>query len=94
MLAKRSLENGFSIPSIQIDKAYTFDINYASDTTGKIVIKDASGKQLATFSLNSTGGNEIWKTVSAKGINLKKGENKIRIYFESEGINLKYFEVK
>jgi hypothetical protein len=44
--------------------------------------------------LNSTGGNEIWKTVSTKGINLKKGENKIRIYFENDGVNLKYFEVK
>jgi hypothetical protein len=75
-------------------KAYTFNINYASNNEAKIRIEDASGKQLATFSLNSTGGNEIWKTVSAKGINLKKGENKIRIYFENDGVNLKSFEIK
>jgi hypothetical protein len=78
----------------KVDKAYTFDINYASNTPAKIRIEDASGKQLTTFSLNSTNGNENWKTVSAKGIHLKKGENKIRIYFENDGINLNYLEVK
>ncbi len=76
------------------DKAYGFDIRYSSNNNAKIRIEDASGKQLATFSLNSTGGNEIWKTVSAKGLNLKKGENKIRIFFENDGVNLNYFEVK
>ena len=57
-------------------------------------IEDASGKILTTVSLASTGGNEIWKTASAKGIHLKKGENKIRIYFENDGVNLNYFEVR
>lgn len=76
------------------DKTYTFDIKYASENDVKIRIEDASGKQLASVSLSSTGGNEIWKTASAKGIHLKKGENKIRIYFENDGVNLNYFEVK
>ncbi|KPH14923.1 cellulase family glycosylhydrolase [Chryseobacterium sp. ERMR1:04] len=76
------------------DKSYSFDIRYSSKTNGKIRLEDASGKQLATFTLNPTGGNEIWKTVSAKGITLKKGENKIRLYFENDGVNLNYFEVK
>lgn len=76
------------------DKSYSFDIRYSGKTNGKIRLEDASGKQLATFTLNSTGGNEIWKTVSAKGVALKKGENKIRLYFENDGVNLNYFEVK
>ncbi|WP_312399159.1 cellulase family glycosylhydrolase [Chryseobacterium sp.] len=76
------------------DKAYGFDIRYSSNNSAKIRIEDAAGKQLATFSLNSTGGNETWKTVSAKGLNLKKGENKLRIIFENDGVNLNYFEVK
>ena len=76
------------------NKSYTFDIKYASESDGKIRIEDASGKQLATVSLTSTGGNESWKTSSTKGIKLKKGENKIRIYFENNGINLNYFELK
>jgi aryl-phospho-beta-D-glucosidase BglC (GH1 family) len=78
----------------KVDKAYTFDIKYANSNDAKIRIEDASGKPMATVSLSSTGGNEIWKTASVKGINLKKGENKIRIYFENDGVNLNYFEVK
>jgi hypothetical protein len=54
------------------DKTYTFDIKYASEKDAKIRLEDASGKQLASVSLASTGGNEIWKTTSAKGIHLKK----------------------
>ena len=80
--------------SSKADKAYTFEIKYASENDAKIRIEDASGKLLTTVSLASTGGNEIWKTASAKGIHLKKGENKIRIYFENDGVNLNYFEVR
>jgi len=76
------------------DKAYTFDIKYSSENDTKIRIEDASGKQIATVAIKSTGGNENWQTVSTKGISLKKGENKVRIYFENNGVNLKYFEVK
>ncbi|MFY7846000.1 cellulase family glycosylhydrolase [Chryseobacterium gambrini] len=76
------------------DKTYTFDIKYASENDAKIRIEDASGKLLTIVSLALTGGNEIWKTASAKGIHLKKGENKIRIYFENDGVNLNYFEVR
>lgn len=76
------------------DKAYTFDIKYSSENDAKIRIEDASDKQIATVAMKSTGGNENWQTVSTKGISLKKGENKVRIYFENNGVNLKYFEVK
>ncbi|MCS3532256.1 cellulase family glycosylhydrolase [Chryseobacterium sp. JUb7] len=76
------------------DKAYTFEIKYAADQDAKIRIEDASGKQLGTFSLPSTGGNENWKTATTKGISLKKGDNKIRIIFENNGVNFNYFEVK
>lgn len=76
------------------NKAYTFDINYSSSTDVKIRIEDNAGKQLAKISLSSTGGNETWETFSAKGILLKKGENKIRVYFENDGVNLNSFELK
>lgn len=76
------------------DKIYTFDIRYSANKDSKIRIEDASGKQLAIVSLLSTGGNDVWKTFIAKGISLKKGENKIRFVFENDGVNLNYFEVK
>ncbi|WP_313090187.1 cellulase family glycosylhydrolase [Chryseobacterium flavum] len=76
------------------DKNYTFDIRYSSASTGKIRIETASKEVLASVSLNSTGGNESWKTISTPNIRLQKGENKIRIYFEEGGANLNYFEIK
>lgn len=76
------------------DKDYTFNIRYSGSKDSKIKIEDASGKQLATATLASTGGNENWKTISVKGVHLKKGENKIRIVFENDGTNLNYFEVQ
>ncbi|ASW73170.1 glycosyl hydrolase family 5 [Chryseobacterium piperi] len=76
------------------DKSYVFDIRYSSVADSKIRIENASGQQLVTVSLSSTGGKENWKTISVKGIKLQKGDNKIRFVFENEGINLNYFEVK
>ncbi|MCJ8154887.1 cellulase family glycosylhydrolase [Chryseobacterium sp. SSA4.19] len=76
------------------DKAYVLHINYAGNSEGKIRIEDASGKQMTTVSLPATGGNENWKTVTVKSINLNKGENKMRIYFENDGINLNYIDLK
>lgn len=76
------------------DKSYIFDVRYSANNTAKIRIENAWGQHLATVSMPSTGGNENWKTISVKGIKLTKGENKIRIIFENDGINLNYFEVK
>ncbi|WP_370897768.1 cellulase family glycosylhydrolase [Chryseobacterium gossypii] len=76
------------------DKSYVFDVRYAGTEASRIRIEDASGKQLANVQLAATGGNENWKTTAVKGVHLKKGENKIRIFFENGGINLNYFELK
>lgn len=76
------------------DKNYTFSIRYAAESNSNIKIETASGKLLASVSLDSSGGKENWKTVSVKNIPLLKGENKIRIFFENGGANLNYFEIK
>lgn len=78
----------------KIEKNYVLNIRYSAREDSKIKIQNASGKQLAIISLNSTGGIDTWKTFSAKELNLKKGENKIRIFFENGGVNLNYFELK
>lgn len=78
----------------KVDKNYTFEIRYSSTTPSKIRLENASGKLLTHITLPSTGKNENWSTVSVKNISLQKGENKIRIIFENEGVNLNYFEIK
>jgi hypothetical protein len=76
------------------EKNYTFSIRYAGKNNTGIRLEDASGKLLAKVSLPSTGGDENWKTVSVKNVSLKKGTNKIRLHFESDGSNLNYFEIE
>jgi len=75
-------------------KNYILDIRYAAAKDSNIRIETSSGKVLANVSLPSSGGNENWKTISVKNVPLQKGENKIRIFFESDGANLNYFELK
>jgi len=76
------------------DKAYILELQYAALHKSKLRIEDTSGKLLSTIELPATGGNEIWKTTATKEISLKKGENPIRVFFENDGVNLKYFELK
>lgn len=76
------------------EKTYNLEISYSSKTDSKIRLEDASGKLLATVSLQSTQGEENWKKISTKGFRLQKGENKIRIIFENDGVNFNYFELK
>ncbi|WP_343609088.1 cellulase family glycosylhydrolase [Chryseobacterium oranimense] len=73
---------------------YTFDIRYTAVNDSRIRIETASGKVLANVSLSSSGGNDGWKTVSVKKISLQKGENRIRVFFENDGVNLNYFDIK
>jgi len=73
---------------------YTFDIRYTAVNDSRIRIETASGKVLANVSLSSSGGNDSWKTVSVKKISLQKGENRIRVFFENDGVNLNYFDIK
>jgi aryl-phospho-beta-D-glucosidase BglC (GH1 family) len=73
---------------------YTFDIRYTAVNDSRIRIETASGKVLANVSLSSSGGNDRWKTVSVKKISFQKGENRIRVFFENDGVNLNYFDIK
>lgn len=76
------------------DKNYTFEIRYSSINPSKIRLENASGKVLANITLPATGKNENWATVSVKNVLLQKGENKLRLFFENDGMNLNYFEIK
>lgn len=78
----------------ETSKKYQLFVNYSANQDSEIKILDASGKELAAISLNSTGGNNSWETTSGTTINLKKGENKLRIYFENNSVNLNDLELK
>ncbi|MFC6095659.1 cellulase family glycosylhydrolase [Flavobacterium qiangtangense] len=74
---------------------FNVDIRYSNaGETGKMTIEDETGNVLGTIELPKTGGKDIWKTITAKNIVLKKGTNKLRMKFEKGGFNLNYFEFK
>lgn len=75
--------------------SFNVDVRYSNaGETGKMTIEDETGNVLGTIELPKTGGKEIWKTITAKNIVLKKGTNKLRMKFEKGGFNLNYFEFK
>ncbi|QQV03520.1 MULTISPECIES: cellulase family glycosylhydrolase [Chryseobacterium] len=76
------------------DRKYNISLQYSAVKDSEIILEDHNGKQITIIKLPSTGGYENWKTTSAKQINLIKGENKIRLKFANDGINLSYFELQ
>lgn len=76
------------------DNSYTFEVEYACQDNSKIKIQDAADQKMTEIDLPSSGGEQQWKTITTTAIALKKGENKIRIVFEGDGVNLKSFSLK
>jgi len=76
-------------------KKYKLSIRYNNDSVqaSELVIKTENGDDLGKVKLAPTGKG-IWKTVSVDNINLAKGENKLRLYFEAGNANLNYFELQ
>jgi len=75
-------------------KKYKLNIRYNNDSAqaSELVIKTENGDDLGNIKLVPTG--KAWKTVSVNNVNLVKGENKLRLYFEAGNANLNYFELQ
>ncbi|MFC4687816.1 cellulase family glycosylhydrolase [Epilithonimonas pallida] len=75
-------------------KKYKLNIRYNNESTqaSELFIKTENGDDLGSIKLVPTG--KAWKTVSVNNINLVKGENKLRLYFEAGNANLNYFELQ
>ena len=77
------------------EKAFDVDIRYSSDMSGgKLYLEDENGKRSETITIPSSGGLNIWKTVTLKNVVLKKGTNKIKVHFEKGNFNLNFLEFK
>lgn len=83
----------YTVKSAQAKKyKASFRYNNESSQASELVIKTNEGDDLATVKLPPTGKG-IWKTVSVTNVALVKGENKLRLYFETGNANLNYFEL-
>lgn len=81
---------------LNTDKTFEVSIRYAAEKTGaKLYLVDEKGNKLSKqIMLPASGGNSKWKTLSLDAIKLKKGINKVRVYFEKGNFNFNYLEFK
>ncbi|RZJ65540.1 MAG: carbohydrate-binding protein [Flavobacterium sp.] len=84
------LSYSLTAPSLM---AYDIDIRY-SGTGGKLYFEDADGKISETITLPSTGNLTTFQTATVTDVLLNAGVNHVKIYFETAGYNLNWFELK
>lgn len=84
--------------TVEVAKSNKFEveIRYSNQKAeGKFYLIDDKGNHLSeTISLPFSGGEDLWKTISIKNIQLNKGIQKIRIFFVEGNFNLNYLEFK
>jgi len=68
---------------------YDIEFRYASDVDGSIETTFSNGlRTTGVINLPATGGLQTWSTITAKMINIKSGNQFMRINFKSDGVNL------
>ncbi|MEO7975949.1 cellulase family glycosylhydrolase [Flavobacterium sp.] len=73
------------------EKIYNAAIRYSGNVEGKLNL-EINGKKSESVILPSTGGDDNWKSIFISGISLKSGTNKIKVIFETGGLNLNYLD--
>ena len=72
---------------------YNVAIRYSSENLEeKLHLEIENEKKSEVITLAPTGGNDKFKTVILSGIELKKGTNKIKVFFDKGGFNLNYLD--
>jgi endoglucanase len=79
--------------SNETETAYDVDIRYAG-MGGSLHLEDETGRISEVIALTSTGGYNTWSTVTINDVILKAGTSKVKVYIDSAGSNLNYFEFK
>ncbi|MNY56383.1 Carbohydrate binding module (family 6) [compost metagenome] len=105
MPCKDSGSNGYQVSfiedgewlqyTVEVSKSsvYNVSIRYSRENLeGKLHLEIENGKKSEPITLAPTGGNDKFKTVILSGIELKKGANKIKVFFDNGGFNLNYLD--
>lgn len=84
--------------TVEVAKSNKFEveIRYSNQKAeGKFYLIDDKGNRLSeTISLPFSGGDDVWKSITLKNIQLNKGIQKIKIFFVEGNFNLNYLEFK
>jgi hypothetical protein len=90
------IENGEWLQyTIDLEQQNTFDvaIRYSNNNTvAKLYLETDDGQKTTSVTLPKTGSETLWETVVLPSVSLKKGTTKIKVVFETGGINLSYLE--
>ncbi|MGK7896069.1 MAG: DUF4347 domain-containing protein [Xenococcus sp. (in: cyanobacteria)] len=95
---------GFNVGWIQAGEWLTYDIDITAAGTYDLVVRVASKKGNASFTITvggqsytqsvaSTGGNQTWQDVVIPGVNLSAGLQELRMDINAKGFNFNYFEL-
>ncbi|MDD2995622.1 MAG: carbohydrate-binding protein [Paludibacter sp.] len=83
--------------SIQSAEAMTYNVllRYASQSATARVYIEINGKRASkTVSLSPSGGWSVWKTAAIPNVIVPAGLLKVKIVFETGGVNFNYFQFK
>lgn len=83
--------------SVRSDEAMTYNVllRYASQSATARVYIEINGKRASkTVSLSPSGGWSVWKTAAIPNVIVPAGLLKVKIVFETGGVNFNYFQFK
>ena len=82
--------------TIQSAESMTYNIllRYASESTAKVYVEVNGKRASKTFSLAPSGGWSLWRTGAITNVIIPAGSVKVKLVFETGGLNLNYFQFK
>jgi hypothetical protein len=83
--------------SVRSDEAMTYNVllRYASQSaTARVYIEINGNRASKTVSLSPSGGWSVWKTAAIPNVIVPAGLLKVKIVFETGGVNFNYFQFK
>ncbi len=73
--------------------SYDLDVRVAADGENKTFHIEVDGVDVSgPINLPNTGGWQVWETITIKDLNLKGGEQVMRVVFDSDYMNLNYIQ--
>ncbi len=69
---------------------YKMEVRVAATVAGKSLHVEMNGTNIGNISVPNTGGWQNWQTVTINNISMTAGQKVMRVYFDTDGINLNY----
>lgn len=101
-----AVSNGYNVGWISTDEWLVYTVNIdetaAYDVTLRIAAQSGGGNVhlelderpvSGSFTIKGTGGWQNWASVTSSGIILEEGQRRLKLYVDTGGFNLNFFEI-